>query len=193
MFNVFFESKQYPIEFWNKQFEGAYTNRTFPADSFYTNMFRNRQEVIGEYIPIIFKLMNNQDFYMAVFLDANKMYEAFHQTIDEDFIIYNETGETMFKRTASDSFISLDDLKSNGGNAFILDHKYHFYTTGTGSGMTYIHRLPVAQMASQTRLNFTMVAVIVAVIFISILISFFLAARINNPLKKLIHSMRGTK
>ncbi|MDF2644841.1 MAG: helix-turn-helix protein [Paenibacillus sp.] len=192
MFNVFFKSKQYPIEFWNKQFEEAYTNRTFPADSFFTNTNRDRTGDLGEYMPIIFKLKNNQDFYMAVFLDASKMFEAFHQTIDEDFIIYNELGETMFKRSASDSFIPLDALKPHGGNEFILNNKYHFYTKGTGSEMTYIHRLPVAQMASQTRLNFTMVMVIAVVILFSILISFLLAARINNPLKKLIHSIRGT-
>lgn len=194
MFNVFLKSKQYPIEFWNKQFEESYSNRIFPADSFYASTFRDRKGDLGEYMPIIFKLKNNQDFYMAVFLDASKMFEAFHQTIDEDFIIYNEIGETMFKYSASDSFISLDALKQRGGNEFILDNKYHFYTTGTGSEMkmTYIHRLPVAQMTSQTRLNFTMVMVIVAVILFSILISFFLAARINNPLKKLIHSIRGT-
>lgn len=192
MFNVFFKSKQYPIEFWNKQFEEAYTNRTFPADSFFTNTYRDRTGDLGEFMPIIFKLKNNQDFYMAVFLDASKMFEAFHQTIDEDFIIYNELGETMFKRSASDSFVPLDALKPHGGNEFILGNKYHFYTTGTGSELTYMHRLPVAQMAFQTRLNFMMIMVIVAVILLSILISFFLAARINHPLKKLIHSIRGT-
>ncbi|GGF61720.1 hypothetical protein GCM10010912_03620 [Paenibacillus albidus] len=192
MFNVFMRSNKYPIEFWNQQFEGAYSNRVFPAESFFSNSFPDRKGELGEYIPIIFKINNNQDFYMAVFLDAGKMYEAFHQTIEEDLIIYNAMGETMFKRSSSDPFIPLNNLKQHGGNDFILDHKYHFYTTGTGSGMTYIHRLPVEQLTSQTRLNFTMVAVIVAVIFFSILISFFLAARINNPLKKLIHSMRST-
>jgi two-component system response regulator YesN len=192
MFNVFMKSKKYPSQFWDQQFEEPYSNRVFPSESFFTNSFPDREGDLGEYMPIIFKINNNQDFYMAVFLDADKMYEAFHQTIEEDFIIYNEMGETMFKRSTSDPFISLNNLKQHGESEFIRDHKYHFYTTGTGSGMTYIHRLPVEQLTSQSQLNFTMVAVIVVVIFISILISFFLAARINNPLKKLIHSMRDT-
>lgn len=192
MFNVFFASEKYPLGFWDRQFNEDYTNRTFPADTFYTNVFRNREALLGEYIPIVFKLRSNHDFYMAVFLDARKMYEAFHQTINEDLIIYNEMGETVFKRTASDPFIPLIELQQYGGDEFILKDKYHFYTAGTTSGMTYIHRLPVAQIASQTRLNITLVIVIVAVILLSILISFLLSARINNPLKKLIHSIRGT-
>ena len=190
MFNVFMKSKKYPIGFWNQQFNETYTNRVLPAEPFSTN-FRDREENLGEYIPIIFKVKNNQDFYMAVFLDADKMYKAFDQTLEEDFIIYNQMGETMFERSASTPFVSLNLLKQNGNSEFILDQKYHFYTTGKGSGMTYIHRLPVEKLTSQSRLNFTMIAVIVVVIFFSILISFFLAARINNPLKKLMQSMRG--
>lgn len=192
MFNVFMKSSKYPFEFWNQQFDETYTNRMFPTESFFTNSFRDRERDLGEYMPIIFKINNNQDFYMAVFLDADKMYKAFNQTMEDDFIIYNAMGETMFKRSASETFTPLNNLKEHGENEFILDHKYHFYSTGTGSGMTYIHRLPVEQLSSQTRLNFTMIVVIVVVILVSILISFFLAARINNPLKKLIHSMRGT-
>lgn len=192
MFDVFYASDRYPVDFWDRQFEEDYTNRTFPADTFYNNLFSNRQVVLGEQIPIIFKIQNNEEFIMAVFLDARKMYEKFHQTINNDFIMYNEKGETIFKPSDSDSFIPLNDLKTYDGNEFILDDKYHFYTKGTGSGMTYIHRLPVAQIASQTQLNLTMLVMIAAVILLAILLSFLFAARINNPLKKLIDSIRGT-
>lgn len=192
MFDVFYASDQYPLDFWDRQFEEDYTIQTFPAGTFSNKLFSNRLDVHGEQIPIIFKIKNDEDFFMVVFLDARKMYEKFHQTINNDFIMYNERGETIFKPTASDSFISLNDLNMRDGNEFILDDKYHFYTKGTGSGMTYIHRLAVAHVASQTQLNITMLVMIVAVILLAILLSFLLAARINNPLKRLIHSIRGT-
>ncbi|WP_172251398.1 helix-turn-helix domain-containing protein [Saccharibacillus deserti] len=189
LFNVFMKSEAYPLEFWNKQFDESYTNRVFPAATFSNVSFRDRKGSRGESIPIIFKIQNDRNFYMAVFLDADKMYKAFDQTLNEDFMMYNAAGETMFERSAADPFLPLEQLKRHGDSGFVRDHKYHFYTTGAGSEMTYIHRLPVEQMTSQSRLNVTMVAVIVIVILVSVLISIFLAARINNPLKQLIHSM----
>jgi len=192
MFNVFFSSERYPMVFWEKQFVEDYSDRIFPSDSFYKRIISKPKTELGEFIPMVFKQKNNQDFYMVVFLNAQKMYEAFYQTINEDFIIYNEAGETTFKRSASDSFLPLKALDQHKGNEFILNDNYHFITKGTGSGMTYMYRLPVSQMASQTQLNITMVIIIVVVILLSVLISFLLATRINNPLKRLVDSLRVT-
>jgi AraC-like DNA-binding protein len=191
MFDVFFQSDRYPLEFWNKQFDETYTNRIFPADDFFTDMFRNRHVDHGEYIPVIYRITNNRDFYMAVFLDATKMYEAFRQTINENFIMYNAAGETVFERTDSGPFLPLDLIAPYGGETFVVDNEYYFSTSESGSGITYIHRLPVAQLSSQTRLNVTMIVVIVSMVLFSILMSFLLADRMNQPLKKLIQSFRG--
>jgi|GEM_PF-1989606 len=192
MFNAFMASENYSLDFWNRKFDETYTNRIYPADHFYLKAYRGRSTSVGELIPIVFKQAYHHDFYIVVFLDAGKMYEAFRQSIDEDLIIYNELGETIFKRTDSETVLPLDAVTSHAGNEFISDDKYHFHTTAADTGMTYLKRLPVAQMASQTRLNFTMVAVIAAVVAFSILISLLFAARINNPFKKLIDSIRRT-
>ncbi|SFA73518.1 Helix-turn-helix domain-containing protein [Cohnella sp. OV330] len=191
LFDVFMAGEKYPKSFWDKQFEEPYTNHIFPADRFNSHLFTGRKEVVGDYIPMIFKRSDNKDFYMAVFLDASKMYEAFHQSLNDDFIIYGTAGETLFERSQTSGFPALDALKARSGESFVLDNRYHFYRTGA-SGMTYMHRLPVAQMASQTRLNLTLVVLVVAVVLFSIVISLLMAARINNPFKQLVASIRGT-
>ncbi|TYP78984.1 helix-turn-helix domain-containing protein [Paenibacillus methanolicus] len=191
MFDVFLASERYPKGFWAEQFEETYNSRVFPADRFYTNLFRSRASELGEYIPIVFKPGRSQDFYMAVFLNAKKMYEAFHQSSNEDLIIFNEQGDTIFSRAGSESAVPLRELKPQGEPYFSRADQYFFYMTGKDSRMTYLHRLPVSDLASQTRLNLTMVMVIVAVVLLSILISFLLAARMNTPLKRLIQSIRG--
>jgi len=191
LFDVFMAGKKYPKTFWDEQFDATYTNRIFPADRFYSHVFTGRQEVVGDYIPIVFKRADNHNFYMAVFLDANKMYNAFHQSLNDDFIIYGADGETLFERSETSAFPALDTFKDRGGDEFIQDNRYHFYRTGA-SGMTYMHRLPVAQMASQTRLNLTLVVLCVAVVLLSIVIALLMAARINNPFKQLVNTIRGT-
>ncbi|MDI4647725.1 helix-turn-helix domain-containing protein [Cohnella hashimotonis] len=190
LFDVFMAGDQYPKSFWDRQFEENYTNRTFPADRFYSDVFTGRQEVVGDYIPIIFKRADNRDFYMAVFLDANRMYEAFHQSLNDDFIIYDFEGQTIFERSDIGEFPALASLKSRTGNEFVMDNRYHFFRTSI-SGRTYMHRLPVAQIASQTRLNLTLVVLVVAVVLLSLVMALLLAARINNPFKKLVDSIRG--
>ena len=191
MFKAFMSSERYPLEFWNQQFDESYTHRMFPAETFYSNIFQGRKELLGQYIPMIFKRADNNNFYMVVFLDASGMYKAFHQGANDDLVIYNDQGEPIYNRMASTDYPSLEALRAQGDTAFIRDDKYHFFLTDPASGMTYLHRLPAAQLASQTRLNFTMIVVVTAVIALSVVMSFFLAARINNPFRKLIDSIRG--
>ncbi|CAI6080826.1 helix-turn-helix domain-containing protein [Cohnella sp. JJ-181] len=191
LFSVFMAGEKYPKSFWDGQFEETYTNRTFPADRFYSHVFTAREEVVGDFIPIIFKRSDNRDFYMAVFLDARRMYEAFHQSLNDDFVIYDREGDIIFERTATGDFPSLSSLNERDGEAFVVDNRYHFYKKGA-SGMTYMHRLPVAEIVSQTRLNLTLVVLVVAVVLFSVIIALLMAARINNPFKQLVDSIRGT-
>lgn len=191
MFEAFLASDRYPMSFWDAQFEQTYNNRVFPAESFYSTIFQNRREAVGELIPIVFKRADDDAFYMVVLLDAKKMYAAFHQAINDDFAIYDGTGETIYRGGASESELSLGALMEHNGNEFIRDAKYHFYKTADNSGMTYLQRVPESQLAYQTRLKFTLVASIAAVILFVIVISLLFAARINNPFKRLIDSIGG--
>lgn len=187
MFNVFQVSKEYPLNFWRQQFDENYSSRILPSAGFYNESFGHR-EPNGELIPIIYKAKGNSGLMIVVFLNADKMFKAFRVAPSDDFIMYNDQGQTMFNRGVQESFISLSDLQKNDNKELIVNGKYYFHATGKVSGFTYIHRVPVEKIASQTRLNLSLVAILVLSITLSVIAAFLIAARINNPLQKVIRS-----
>ncbi|MNI02216.1 HTH-type transcriptional regulator YesS [compost metagenome] len=191
MFNIFNVSKEYPLEFWQQQFDEDYNSRIFPSSLFYNQMYKDRQLSNGELIPIIYKTKGKSGFMIVVFLDAVKMYKSFHQTLNDDFIMYNDQGQALFKRAGVDPFIGFQDLRKYDSNELVLNGKYHFYTTGHQSQITFLHRVPVEEIASQTRLNITLVAILVFAIILSVIASLLMAARINNPLQRVLKSSQG--
>lgn len=192
MFNYFLTSDRYSQTFWEQQFDESYTDRILPADTFYMTVYQGRRDTVGEYIPIVFKQASNQDFYMIVLLNARKMYAAFHQTSTDDLVIYTQQGEMLYNRSPSAAYPTLGALREHGPDEFIEEGHYHFQMRASESGMTYLHRLPAAELSSQARMNAAMIAVILGVLLLSVLISFLLAARINNPFQRLVESIRGT-
>ncbi|NBD23894.1 helix-turn-helix domain-containing protein [Paenibacillus glycinis] len=192
MFNVFSASEEYPLAFWKAQFGAAEAIRILPAADMVNHIFRDSPQPLGELMPIIIEGVHNPDFYMIVLLDAAKMYEAFHQNVYKDFLIYDEHGKPIFGRAGDgEPFLTLEDLGATGANgSLIRDGKYYFANKGEGTGFTYVSRVPADRIAEQTRINLTLLAIILAAIAFSVLFSFLIAARIHNPLKKVIESIR---
>ncbi|CAM4296362.1 AraC-like DNA-binding protein [Paenibacillus endophyticus] len=190
MFNVFYTSKEYPLEFWRKQFDNTYSTRLLPSAHMINNMYRDSPRQIGNRIPHLFKNEWHNNLYMIVFLDADRMYNAFQQSIHDDFIVYGDGGETLYQTEGREPFLSYDDLKADGRSEFVKDGKYYFSKTGKTTGYQYVYRVPAEQIAYQTRLNVTLVAMMVTVIVLSLLIAIVFAVRINNPLRKVIESIR---
>ncbi|NQX58075.1 helix-turn-helix domain-containing protein [Paenibacillus qinlingensis] len=188
MFQVFYKSESYPLDFWRRQFTESFANRMLPAAPMTNHIFRDRPQPLGDMIPLLIK--NSEDFYMIVFLDAAKMYKAFHQSLYNDLIIYNQDGEPLFKSTTHEAALAFDELKQAEGSDFIRDRKYHFTMKGEGTGYTYLYRVPVERIANQSQFSITVVAILAAAIVLSVIFSFLFAARINNPLKKVIESLR---
>ncbi|MDI4647342.1 helix-turn-helix domain-containing protein [Cohnella hashimotonis] len=192
MFNVFYTSSDYPLEFWTKQFEEKNTYRIWPAAPFYSEIIEGNRLSLGEMIPVVIKGQYNPGFVMIVFLNAAKMYEAYHQSVNEELMIYDAQGKPMFGRTEGEPFLSFEELQeTKDAEPFVRDGKYYFTFKGKGTGFTYVSRVPVDRIAAQTRINITLLASILAAITLSILFSFLFAARINNPLKRVIESIRG--
>ncbi|MZQ85550.1 helix-turn-helix domain-containing protein [Paenibacillus sp. 5J-6] len=188
MFQVFYTSEEYPLAFWRQQFTESFTSRMLPSAAMTNHIFRDRPQPLGEMIPLLIK--NSDDYYMIVFLDAAKMYKAFHQSLYNDLIIYNNDGQTLYKSTEQEPAISLGELQQSGSADLIRDQKYHFLMKGEGTGFTYLYRVPVERIANQSRLSITVVVMIAAAIMLSVIFSFLFAAKINNPLKKVIESLR---
>ncbi|TYP73087.1 helix-turn-helix domain-containing protein [Paenibacillus methanolicus] len=190
MFNVFYQSEAYPLEFWKRQFDEPYVNRLLPSAPVFNNMNRDKPSEIGSRLPLVFKNEWHNNLYMIVFLDADRMYSAFQQSIYDDFIVYGSEGETLYQSEGKETFLSHADLRADGRGEFARDGEYYFSRTGT-SGNQYVYRVPAEQIAYETRLNVSLVAMMAAVILLSLLIAVFFAVRINNPLRKVIESIRS--
>ncbi|WP_127582557.1 helix-turn-helix domain-containing protein [Paenibacillus koleovorans] len=191
MFDVFYRSAEYPLDFWRQQFAEPYTFQVLPSSVISTSVFRDRPQQLGEFIPIVFKNEGNRDFYMVVFLDAVKLYKASHQSVYDDFVLYDNKGQTLFRSGEQDSLITYADLQKYGETEFIRDEKYHFIKIAQATGYRYLYRVPVERIAYQTRLNITLIVIMAAAITLSVMIAFLFAVRINNPLKKVIESIRS--
>ncbi|WP_409346172.1 helix-turn-helix domain-containing protein [Paenibacillus sp. MBLB4367] len=190
MFNVFYNSAEYPLDFWKQQFSETYTLKVLPSSLISTTLFRDRPQQLGDFIPIIVKNEGNRDFYMVVFLDAVKMYKAFHQSVYDDFVLFDDMGQALFQSGNQEPSAVKDDLHKYGGNVFVRDERYHFIKTGQTTRYQYMYRVPVERIAYQTRLNITLVIIMVVAITLSIMIAILFTVRINNPLKKVIESIR---
>ncbi|MDI4644755.1 AraC family transcriptional regulator [Cohnella hashimotonis] len=191
MFNVFYESEAYDAAFWEKQFDEDYSARVLPADVFRNHMFRSATTIVGELVPIVFKTKGSHDFLMIVFLDARKMFESFHQAAGDDFMVMDDTGRAIFRSAGQTPEIDPAGLRQASGGEYVSDGKYYFQSKGTLTGFTYVQRVPVERIASQTRMNITLIVATGFSIAAGIVISWLFATGINNPLQKVIGAIRG--
>ncbi|MFB9330799.1 helix-turn-helix domain-containing protein [Paenibacillus aurantiacus] len=191
MFNVFYKSEAYPLEFWERQFDEPYANRLLPSARMFNTTDRDNPRTIGNRMPLVFKNEWRNNMYMIVFLDADRMYGAFQQSIYDDFIVYGGGGETLYQSEGKEPFLSYADLQTDGRSDFARDGKYYFSRMGTTTSNQYVYRVPAEQIAYETRLNVTLVAMMVAVLLLSVLLAVVFAVRIHNPLRKVIESIRS--
>lgn len=191
MFGKFYASEAYPPDFWTAQFSEPYTYRVFPSAPFYNSIFRGGSEPIGDLIPVVFKYDGSAESYMVVFLNAGKMYDAFQQSKYDDFVVYDSDGRVLYRREGEKPFLSYAELTKPGKDRFVRGDDYYFIRKGTATGYSYAYRVPARQIAYQSRLSATLIAILAAAVLLSLLIAVMFAVRINNPLKRVIESLRS--
>ncbi|MFD2332785.1 helix-turn-helix domain-containing protein [Cohnella sp. GCM10020058] len=191
MFGKFYASEAYPPDFWTAQFSEPYTYRVFPSASFHNSIFRGSSEPIGDLIPVVFKYDGSADSFMVVFLEAGKMYDAFQQSKFDNFAVYDRDGRILYLREGEKPFLAYDELTKPGKERFVRGDDYYFIRKGSATGYSYAYRVPAGQIAYQSRLSLTLITILAAAVLLSILIAVMFAVRINNPLKRVIESLRS--
>ncbi|KIL40381.1 hypothetical protein SD70_14220 [Gordoniibacillus kamchatkensis] len=71
-FNKFYSSKEYPLAFWQGQFQSDEHFRVYAPSNFYDIPFVNDYNLLGRAFPVVVKNNWAPDFYMAAFLDVKK-------------------------------------------------------------------------------------------------------------------------
>ncbi|MNI09962.1 HTH-type transcriptional regulator YesS [compost metagenome] len=88
--------------------------------------------------------------------------------------------------------ITLPQLPANKSH-LLVDDTYYFYQTGAFSGFTYLNIIPGASISEQvSRLQVTLVILLMLTLVVSAIISIWLSIRFNKPVKQIVSSISTT-
>lgn len=188
MFSEHYTSPNYTSEFWKKEFAEPFSTKLYPSATF-TGIQANPISQTGLVFPYMVKSKLYPDFVMLAFIDVEKLYHAYHQSINDNFYILSPQNEPLFSsdQTGTRELPALKPGKGwvkSGGS-------YYFYEKGEFSGLTYINIVPDASISARiVRLNVTLLVLLVVAVAISVMVSVFFSRRFNNPVKKIVESIR---
>lgn len=195
MFEKFYASRDYPDSFWQNQFKESYTAKMFPMSMFYEHSFHKSGDVTakGLFIPYILKHWQNDDFYLVAMMDANKLFDAFHRSVNSNFIILDKQGLPLYSTGGLANRADLPELPLDK-TYFLHDNTYYFYQIGQTSGYTYLNIVPGASISEQvSKLNLTLFILLVFALIVSVIISVLFSVRFNRPVKQLVSSLQMSR
>jgi two-component system response regulator YesN len=192
MFNKFYSNDNYPFEFWQAQFDTPSYFTIYPAANFREESFRGNFTSRGKLFPITLKNKLYPGLYMIAFIDADKVFKAFHRSINENFLILDTQGNVMYTTLTEPpgALGSLPAMPEKQGYIRQGD-SYYFYYKGGSTGLTYVNVVSNQELGAKvSRLNFTLLSVLLIAIAIGVGTSLLFSIRFNNPVKKIIDSIR---
>lgn len=195
MFEKFYASRDYPDSFWLNQFKESYSAKLFPMSMFYEHSFHKSGDVTakGLFIPYILKHWQNDDFYLVAMMDANKLFDAFHRSVNSNFIILDKQGLPLYSTGGLANRADLPELPIDK-TYFLHDNTYYFYQIGQTSGYTYLNIIPSASISEQvSKLNLTLFFLLVIALIVSVIISVLFSVRFNRPVKQLVSSLQMSR
>lgn len=189
MFSKYYASDRYAYDFWRNEFDEPYSYRLYPAAEFYESTGYGVNPK-GTLLPYIIKDTANSKLMIVEMLDAEKMFAAFHQSINRNFIVMNGDGQLLFSSVDPGRTVTLSDLPGLQGHLKI-GTDYYFYAKSPTSGFTYVNIVPDARISSQiVKLNVILVTLLILAIVISIGTSVLFSVRMNNPLKRIVQTIQ---
>jgi two-component system, response regulator YesN len=189
MFSKFYYSPDYTIDFWEKQFEESYNFRIYPSANFSEVTINKQLASQADLFPFIVKTKLYAGFYIVAFVDSQKLFQAFHNSINENFYIADRSGNQIFLSNSTNTKHLPEFTESQG--AIKQGDSYYFYKKGSVTGFTYVNIIPIENISSQiSHLNFTLVSLLVISVALGIIISILFSIRIHNPIEKIILSIQ---
>lgn len=187
MFNRFYINEGYPFAYWQTQFEKRYVWRLLPGTQFFEQDYQDKKVGGKPVIPMIVKNHNHPSVYFIALIDSQKMYENFHQSINDSFYILNDTQP--FFTASGEPEAQFPDFADPYGHV-VKDNKYYFYQKGSMTGLTFVNVIPVDNIASQMKWNVSFVVLFAMSVLISVLVSLLLSYRLNRPIQRLVSAIQ---
>lgn len=189
MFSKFYYSPDYTVDFWKKQFEESYNFRIYPAARFSEVTVNKQISAQANLFPFIVKTKLYAGFYIVAFIDTQNLFQAFHNSINENFYIADGSGEQIFLSNSANTKHLPQFAESQG--AIKQGDFYYFYKKGNLTGFTYVNIIPIKNISSQiSRLNFTLLSLLIISVALGIIISILFSMRFHNPIEKIILSIQ---
>ncbi|RAV08307.1 helix-turn-helix domain-containing protein [Paenibacillus contaminans] len=187
MFSRYNNNPSYPYAFWKEQFDEQYKVRILPSSVFAEVDWEGRKSNERTLIPIVVKNKMYADMYAVAMIDAQKIYKAFHRSINDNFYILNGDHQSYFSSRQTD-IDALPDFEDPKG--FIKEGKnYYFYEKGETTGLTYVNIIPDEHIYSEIGWNFTFVFLLILSIVISVIVSLLFSMKLNRPVKRIVDSL----
>ncbi|MBP1994283.1 helix-turn-helix domain-containing protein [Paenibacillus eucommiae] len=185
-FSYKYFSKAYWPDFWRDQMKMTYTMKVFPESEFTNKKTNNSSRLI----PVIYKNKILEQFYVAAFLNADKLMQAFHNSNQDQFYILDEDKRPIFSSSSESLSPHLLD-KITGSEAYVnQDATYYFYKKGAFSNLTYVNVVPYNKLYNDMiQLNLILISLLGLALIISIIISIGLSLKFNSPVKKIINAI----
>ncbi|WP_181909606.1 helix-turn-helix domain-containing protein [Paenibacillus taihuensis] len=191
MFTEHYVSRSHTPDFWQQELMKAGSDsKLYAVDSFSSDT-ASRPDANSEHVlPYLFRSKLYPDYEFLAFIDVDSFYRDYHQSINNNFYMLSPQGELLYSSglTASQPLPELasgkDWVKQNGN--------YYFYQTGKTTGLTYVNIIPGSSISNRLlKLNVTLIVLLFVTVVISAALSVLFSKRFNNPVRKIVESIRS--
>jgi two-component system response regulator YesN len=186
MFSIFYSSERYTPSFWRSQSSEQFNFRIYPESAF--------TQQTGKRLMLAPVIVKNQayNYYISALVQTDQLYESFHRSADDSFIILNEKLEPVYVNSQVADF-KLPSMNREE-DFYERDGNYYFYKKSTVTGLSYISIIPTHRIHDQILgLNITLFVILFLTILISISASIWFGQILNRPIKQIIDSLHQPK
>ncbi|UKS28327.1 AraC family transcriptional regulator [Paenibacillus sp. HWE-109] len=189
MFDKFYSNDTYTYDFWQKEMSGDNGFKLYASSNFSLKTLDIPQKS-GSLMPLLFN-SDNKSIAIIALMDNEKMAEEFYKSTSpgSKLFILNEKKNILYAsdRESTLTFPAMNEMKGH----MKVGTFYFFYQKGTLSGFTYVNVIPTSSIDSQiSRLNLILASILVVSLLLSIAASIFFSVRLNNPIRKIVESIR---
>lgn len=194
LFERTYFSDDYKPDFWRGQFQEHFLIRIFPQSAFTDFNSLKSSSNTPTLIPVIYKTSVYNQYYAAVFLDAQKLSQAFLNDGQSNFYLFNDEQDLIFGSSGDQPEAQLlRELQQTSSHYFERDSRYYFMNKGEISGLIYVNYIEADQVANQiSQMNRFMITLLVVAISASIALSILLSLKFSSPVKKIVNAIRRT-
>jgi AraC-like DNA-binding protein len=196
MFTRFYVSERFPASFWKSVFDEPSSFRVYPSAQFkeigYVGGKPVSEKKVGNLLLALLQNKFNPDFYVMAMLNADKLFETLHYSINSELHIMDDAGHVYFSSHPNPDLPIVDWTTSKAPQVVEHSKQYYFLARGEGTGLTYVNVVSAATIGSSLSSLYTTLAVLLGLfIALSIVVSFWLSARLNNPIKSMVEFVRS--